>query len=68
MKKSILVMSAVLASFVGMSTVSTASVATPDTSGFCTREYDPVVYKTKKGKRIIAPNPCIAELWKKQGL
>lgn len=45
----------------------TASTYVSAHSGFCTREYDPTPYITKKGKLIYAPNPCIAELWASQG-
>ncbi|MCL1624280.1 hypothetical protein M2R47_08540 [Moraxella sp. Tifton1] len=66
MKKSIFA-SVALGAVASMLAISSASAITPDRSGWCTREYDPVPYVTKDGKRITAPNECVAKHWKSQG-
>ncbi|VEI19368.1 Uncharacterised protein [Serratia plymuthica] len=56
----VILLSAILASSVGMSAV--ASGAQRPT-GVCTFIYSPVPYVTKDGKKIQAPNACVAKWW-----
>lgn len=67
MKKFLLLTSVALSSVASMTVASTAFAAGNDKAGYCTREYDPVPYVTKSGKKITAPNACVANHWKVQG-
>jgi len=53
-----------MASAVGMSAVASAAQRP---AGVCTFIYSPVPYVTKDGKKIQAPNACVAKWWAAQG-
>ncbi|CAI0896179.1 Uncharacterised protein [Serratia entomophila] len=44
-----------------------AASAASRPAGFCTFIYSPVPYVTKDGKKIQAPNACVAKWWEAQG-
>ncbi|WP_421416810.1 hypothetical protein ACOMDM_11780 [Serratia plymuthica] len=60
----VMLLSAILASAVGMSAVASAAQRP---AGVCTFIYSPIPYVTKDGKKIQAPNACVAKWWAVQG-
>lgn len=60
----LMLLSAILASAVGMSAVASAAQRP---AGVCTFIYSPVPYVTKDGKKIQAPNACVAKWWAVKG-
>ncbi|PYD39944.1 hypothetical protein CT690_01265 [Serratia plymuthica] len=60
----VILLSTILVSSVGMSAVASAAQRP---AGICTFIYSPVPYVTKDGKKIQAPNACVAKWWAVQG-
>ncbi|AHY07376.1 hypothetical protein ALQ63_00442 [Serratia plymuthica] len=60
----VILLSTILVSSVGMSA---AVSAAQRPAGVCTFIYSPVPYVTKDGKKIQAPNACVAKWWAVQG-
>lgn len=60
----VILLSAILASSLGVSAVASAAQRP---AGVCTFIYSPVPYVTKDGKKIQAPNACVAKWWAAQG-